>query len=104
MHYKTMALDMLEDRPRLKARLQEERKLLLTMERIAESLKLRHETWMRQLEASQPPSHPSQIASEALELALAELTDHLPDEGRVDEESFSLNEVMNFHLLRSSDG
>lgn len=104
MHYKTMVLDMLDDRPLLKARLQKERKMLLTVESVADSLKSRHEVWMRQLEQSQPPSHPSQIASEALELALAELSDNLPPESIVNEESFSLEDVILFRPLRSSGG
>jgi hypothetical protein len=104
MHYKTMVLDLLEDRPRLRERLQKERKLLLTVESVADSLKKRHEVWMRQLERSQPPSHPSQIASEALELALAELSDNLPPESTVNEESFSLDDVILFRPLHSSGG
>lgn len=104
MHYKTMVLDMLEDRPMLKARLQKERKLLLALESIADALKSHHERWMRQLEQSQPQSHPSQIASEALELALAELADHFPSESKVNDASFSLNEVILFRPFHSSGG
>lgn len=86
MHYKTMVLEMLEDRPPLKERLRRERQLLLSIERYAEDLKRGHEAWKTRLAHSQPESSPLQIASEALELALHDLAKQLPSEEATEDE------------------
>lgn len=78
MHYKTIALALLEDRPALYEELRRSRTLLSSMERYATQLKERHAVWQKQLRAVKPASEASQIASEALELAIEELQAHLP--------------------------
>jgi hypothetical protein len=78
MHYKTITLSLLEDRPALYEALKRSRTLLSTMERYALELKESHEAWQEQLMEAKPGSEPSQIASEALERALEELQARLP--------------------------
>lgn len=78
MQYKTIVLQLLEDRPEIHEQLRSSRQLLPTMERIAKELKTSHEAWKDQLSQARPGSDPSQIASEALEIALQELEDRLP--------------------------
>jgi len=71
--------------------------MLPTMERYAAELKTRHEAWKECLSLAMPGSDPSQIASEALELALKELEDRLPSASRPnDSEPLSLEEAMAF--------
>jgi hypothetical protein len=52
--------------------------LLPTLERYAADLTALHNHWTQTLSRERPESAPSQIASEALELALQELWDALP--------------------------
>ena len=52
--------------------------LLPTLEQLASELKTSHEAWKEQLSQARPGSSESQIASEALEIALKELEDCLP--------------------------
>ena len=78
MQYKTIILEMLEQRPRMREELRQSRKLLSTMERYATELKSSHEAWKERLREARPGSDPSQIASEAMELALKEMEDRLP--------------------------
>jgi hypothetical protein len=78
MQYKTIIYEMLQHRPRMHDQLRKSRKLLPTLERFARELKTSHEAWKEMLGQMRPESHKSQIASEALELALKEMEDHLP--------------------------
>jgi hypothetical protein len=78
MQYKTIALELLQQRPPLHEKLRQERMLLAAVNRYATELKARHEAWTEQLAKTRPGSDPSQLASEALELALKELEDSLP--------------------------
>ena len=78
MLYKTMTLELLEQRPALYSHLRRQRQTLATVERVAAWLKMRHDDWTSRLAASRPNSAPNQLRSEALELALQELTDRLP--------------------------
>jgi hypothetical protein len=80
MHYKTIILELLQQRPQMHERLRQERMLLPTMERYARELRTRHLEWKERLLERQPDSDQSQIASEAMEMALAELEDRLPPE------------------------
>ena len=80
MQYKTIILELLQQRPEMHERLRQERILMATMERYARDLRTRHLEWKELLLERQPDSEPSQIASEALEMALKELEDHLPPE------------------------
>jgi hypothetical protein len=77
MHYKTIVLELLQQRPAIYEPLRSRRMLLPAVERLASELKAGHEAWKESLTQERPGS-PSQIASEALELALQELEGSLP--------------------------
>ena len=78
MLYKTIALGLLEENPKLHQELCARGTLLQTMEHYAGELKTRHDYWKNALHQSQPGSDPLQISSKALELALQDLRDALP--------------------------
>ena len=78
MHYKTIVLELLQQYPELHRELVTSKTLLAPLDRYAADLKARHENWTRTLSQERPESAPSQIASEALEIALQELRDALP--------------------------
>ena len=102
MHYKTIMLELLQQYPELHRELVSSKTLLSTLDRYAADLKARHENWTQTLSRERPQSAPSQIASEALELALQELRDALPVESRPNDDSpepFSLDAAM-AHLRR----
>ena len=80
MQYKTIILELLQQRPEMHDQLRKSRKLLLTVERYARELKTSHEAWKENLSQARPGSDQSQIASEALEMALKEMEDRLPTE------------------------
>ena len=85
MQYKTIILELLQQRPELHKQLRSTRRLLPTMELWAKEFKDCHETWKGTLAQAKPGSDPSQIASEALEIALQEtemrlLSDFPPNE------------------------
>ena len=73
MQYKTIILELLQQRQELHDQLRKDRTLLPTMERYASELKTSHEAWKERLSELRPGSDPSQIASEAMEMALQEL-------------------------------
>ncbi len=86
MHYKTIVLEFIQEQhPKLYEQLRASRMLLSTVDVQATALKRYHETWMDQLSQTKPDSDPSQIASEALELALEDLRENLPSESAPDE-------------------
>jgi hypothetical protein len=100
MQYKTIILEMLEQRPEMREELRRSRKLLPTLEFYASELKDSHEDWKDRLLQAKPDSDPSQIASEAMELALKDLEDRLPSESNQDEsEALSLDQAM-AHISR----
>jgi hypothetical protein len=102
MLYKTICLQLLQDRPQLYDQLCRQRQALPTLNHLAIELKTRHEAWMAQLTQASPGSDQSQIASEALEIALKELEASLPDSSPPDaNENLSLDDAMAF-LLRLS--
>lgn len=76
MLYKTIVLEMLQQRPQIYEQLRKQRMLLPTLERMASELKTRHKAWKQELQATRPGGD-SQIASEAMELAVKELEDRL---------------------------
>ena len=78
MEYKTIILELLQQRPEIHDQLRKERKLLLTMEHYAKELKTSHQAWTELLAHMRPGSDRSQLYSEALEIALKELQDRLP--------------------------
>jgi hypothetical protein len=100
MHYKTIILEILEQRPQMREQLRQSRKLLPTLEFYASELKDSHEDWKDRLLQAKPDSDLSQIASEAMELALKDLEDRLPSESNQGEsEALSLDQAM-AHLSR----
>jgi hypothetical protein len=97
MLYKTMVLELLQERPQLHDPLARKRQLLPTLERLASELKASHEAWKETLARARPESNPSQIASEAMEMALKDLQDALPPRSPPDDsEPFWLEEAMAF--------
>ncbi len=103
MQYKTIVLELLKERKELHEQLRLTRRLLPTMETCARELKARHEHWKETLETATPESDPSQISSEAMEMALAELEARLPSvQPQDDGEPLSLDQAMAFLQSRSS--
>ena len=97
MHYKTMVLELLKQHPKTHNRLRKKRLLLPALDRYARALKASHEAWKDRLSRLKPGSDPSQIASEALEIALQELQDSLPSASPPDEsEAISIEDAMAF--------
>jgi hypothetical protein len=95
MHYKTIIMELLEQRPRMREELRQSRKLLPTLEFYASELKESHEDWKDRLLQAKPESAQSQIATEAMELALKDLEDRLPSESNQHEnETLSLDQAM----------
>ena len=76
--YKTIALELIQEQPELYEQLRSSKRLLPAMDAYAIELKASHEAWKDRLSQARPGSDPSQIASEALELAIEELRDRLP--------------------------
>jgi hypothetical protein len=98
--YKTIILEMLEQRPKMHEELRKSRKLLPTLEIYASELKDSHEDWKDRLLQAKPDSDPSQIATEAMELALTNMEDRLPSESNQNEiEALSLDQAM-AHISR----
>ena len=73
MKYKTMIRELLRQRPEMYNHLRSSRTLLPTLDRLAKELKVSHKAWMDRLAKTKPGSDPSQIAAEALEMALPQL-------------------------------
>lgn len=100
MQYKTIILELLEQRPKMREELRQSRTLLPTLEFYASELRDSHEDWKDRLLQAKPESDPSQIAGEAMELALKDLEDRLPSESNQGEsETLSLDQAM-AHLSR----
>jgi hypothetical protein len=76
MLYKTICLELLDQRPEIYDRLRKNRTLLATLNRLASDLKARHHAWKQEIQTTRPGSD-SQIASEAMELAVKEMEDRL---------------------------
>jgi hypothetical protein len=103
MTYKSIVLEMLQQRPAMHDQLRKERKLLPTMEKYARELKTRHEAWQQMLLGIRPGSTRSQIESEALEVALKEMEECLPSESSPDgREAQFLDAAMLFLRPRTS--
>jgi hypothetical protein len=97
MQYKTIILELLQQRPEMHEQLRKERKLLPALELYAKELKTSHEAWKEVLTQAKPESDPSQIASEALEMALKDLEERLPSASPQDtSEALSLDRAMAF--------
>lgn len=79
MRYKTIVLELLQQqRTELYTQLRKEHNILIAIDIYARQLKKNHEAWMAIIAQANPGSDPSQISSEALEMALKELEDRLP--------------------------
>jgi hypothetical protein len=95
MQYKTIVLELLRERTELHEQLRLTRRLPPTLGTCSQELKASHQSWMETLAIANPGRDPSQIASEALELAIKELEDRLPSASKAeDRESLSLDQVM----------
>ena len=103
MQYKTIVLELLRQRPELHEQLRLTRRLLPTLETCSKELKASHKTWKETLATANPGSDPSQIASEAMELAIKELEDRLPTASTADD-SPSLDLAMASVTNRTSRG
>jgi chromosome segregation ATPase len=105
MQYKTIILELLEQRPEVYDQLRRQRKLLTTMDQYARELKTRHEAWKETLGQAKAGSDQSQIAFEALEMALKDLEDRLPPASHPsDNETLSLDAAMAFIRNHTSRG
>jgi hypothetical protein len=105
MQYKTIVHELLQQRTELHEQLRLTRRLLPTLESCARELKASHETWKETLSQAKPGSEPSQISSEALEMALKELEDRLPSVSPWDDrEALSLDKAMAQILSHTSRG
>jgi len=102
MQYKTIILEMFQQRPRLHEELRQQRKLLIALEIYANELKESHEAITGQLRKARPDSDPAQISSEAFEMALKEMEDRLPPASQADEQELSLDAAMAFIRSRLS--
>lgn len=103
MHYKTIVLALLQQRTQLHERLRQERKLLTTLELYARELKRSHQAFKDLLSAI-PGYEPSQISSQAMEMAVAELEDRLPPVSRPDEEDLLSLDLLMAPLKPTSRG
>jgi hypothetical protein len=95
MHYKTMVLELLQQHPEIHDRLRSRRSLLATLESYAGELKTRHDTWTEALTLANPGRAETQVASEALEIALKELAYHFAT-GAPPDSATSIEEAMAF--------
>jgi hypothetical protein len=97
MQYKTIVLGLLEQYPQLHEELRKKRMLLSTVEVYSRELKASHEAQKTLLSQAKPGSNESQIASEALEIALEELENSLATASPPNEnEAISLDQAMAF--------
>lgn len=102
MQYKTIVLQLLQDRPHLHLRLRESRQLLDALDHCSTTLRNRHAELTTTLTEKSPGRNPEQLASEAFEIALEEFRAQLPNEP--DPEPLSLDAAMAFVLGRSQVG
>ena len=97
MNYKTIALGLIQEQPELYERLRSSKRLLPAMDAYAIELKDSHEDWKEQLSQANPGTDPSQISSEAMELAAQEIRDRLPCGSQAtDANPLSLDAAMSF--------
>jgi hypothetical protein len=94
MLYKTMVLEIIQLHPDIYERLRSQRKLLPELERYGAELKERHDAWKAMLSQAQPGSSESQVASEALEMALKEMADHFASASAEDDQPTSVSAAM----------
>jgi hypothetical protein len=73
MHYKTILMGLLEQYPEIQNELRAKRLLLTTLNSYAKELRNSHRAWKQCLSRIWPDKSESQIASEALDIALREM-------------------------------
>ena len=88
MQYQTILLELFRQHPAL------QRTPLTTLKACARQLKARHLHWTKMLGQQYPGSAPEQITSEALEIALQEVRDALPDDSTPNDPEVSLDAAM----------
>jgi hypothetical protein len=97
MLYKTIVLELLQARPEVHEKLRRQRMLLKAMEFYASELKDLHEAYKLDLAEMKPDIDESQIASQALEMALKELEGILPSDTSTEEaDQPSLDDFMTY--------
>ena len=95
MQYKTIILELIQQRPEMHEQLRKERKLLTTLEIYAMELKESHQAIREQLQQESPGSNPSLISSQAFEIALKEMEDRMPPASGTDkDQELSLDAAM----------
>lgn len=94
MQYKSIVLGLLQERPLIYDRLLNSRTLLPALEAHAEELRAIHHTWQDRLWQTKQHSDASQIASEALEIALKEMENLLSASPLNDNQPLSLDAAM----------
>ena len=100
MYYKTIIHEMLQQRPDFHEQLRKERKLLTTMEKYARELRLSHEAWQKMLLEISPQRDRGQIAHEAMELALKEMEERLPNASSPSEDESQILDAAMLFLSR----
>ncbi len=93
MHYKTIVLGLLEDRPALYEHLRSSNALLSTMNTLAVTLRDLHLSMLETLQQHQPETSPEVIKAESLEVVIEEIR-HLLSQVDVISNSFSLDEAI----------
>jgi hypothetical protein len=97
MNYKTIVLKLLLERPRACRRLKRDRLLFEAVNRYEARLKADHKAITQDLLQMRPNADPTQIASEALEIALKDLVETLPSaSGQADDDHHSSDRMMAF--------
>ena len=99
MHYPTIVLELLQDEyPRLHSRLEPTQQLHRAVDDYAAWLEGHHASWMNRLNARRADRDPNQLASDALELAIADLREDIsyspPVPGAETDEPLSLEAAM----------
>ncbi len=96
MHYKTIVLDLIEQRPELHQQLMLSRTMPQLLHRLTIALATCHRQWMAALQA-RPSRNPTQLSQTAMEFALQELLDSLQPESPADDaEPLSLEAAIEF--------
>jgi len=105
MQYKTIVLELLQQRTELHEQLRLTRRLRPAMDALATELRELHLSWKDTLAKAHPGSDPSQISSQAMELALKGLEDRLPSASQQGETELpTLDEAMAYLVGHTSRG
>lgn len=95
--YKTIALELIQQQPEFHEQLRASRTLLQAVNNYAIALRTVHRIWMEELKLANPDWDSAQLFSDAMEMAIQDLLDHLPSEPQADEaEPLSLDAAMTF--------